>query len=124
MRTTTITRTTKETDISIELNIDGSKKIDINTGISFLDHMLTAFAFYAQWDLTITVKGDIDVDDHHTTEDVGIVLGQAVAKALGSKKGITRFASSVTPMDEALTQIVIDVSNRPCLVFNVDFTRE
>lgn len=124
MRTSTLERITKESSILIELNIDGSRKIDVNTSVPFLDHLLTLFAFYAGFDLSIKASGDIEVDDHHTVEDIGITLGLALKKALGEKKGITRYASAYTPMDEALSRVVIDISNRPFLVNDASFTRE
>lgn len=124
MRTSTQKRTTKETDITVVLNLDGTNDISVDTGIPFFDHMVTALAFYAGWDLTIEASGDLEIDDHHTVEDIGITLGLALKDALGEKVGITRFASALTPMDESLSQVVLDVSNRPMLVYNVDFTRE
>lgn len=124
MRKTNINRSTKETTIKLTLNLDDNQAITINTGIPFFDHMLTAFAYYAGIDLTIDAKGDIDVDDHHTVEDIGIVLGQALKEVLGDKKGITRFASNLTPMDESLARITLDISNRAYLVYNASFTRE
>jgi imidazoleglycerol-phosphate dehydratase len=124
MRTSTVTRTTKETNISITLELDGSRQISVDTGIPFFDHMVTALAFYAGWDLNIQATGDLEIDDHHTVEDVGIVLGRAFKEALGDKVGITRYASALTPMDESLSQVVVDVSNRPMLVYNAPFTRE
>lgn len=124
MRTSTIKRTTKETDIKLSLNLDGNRKISIDTPIPFFNHMLTAFAFYANIDLEITATGDTDIDDHHLVEDIGIVLGSAIKEALGDKVGITRFASTFTPMDEALSRVVIDISNRPMLVFDATFARE
>jgi imidazoleglycerol-phosphate dehydratase len=124
MREAKITRKTKETSISIALNLDGNQVISINSGIAFFDHMLTTFAYYAGIDLTIEANGDLDVDDHHTVEDIGIVLGQAIKEALGDKKGITRFASNLTPMDESLARVTIDISNRPYLVYNAPLTRE
>jgi imidazoleglycerol-phosphate dehydratase len=124
MRTSTVTRSTKETNISITLELDGSRVISIDTGIPFFDHMVTALAFYAGWDLDVQATGDLQIDDHHTVEDVGIVLGLAFKEALGDKVGITRFASELTPMDESLSQVVVDLSNRPMLVYNAPFTRE
>ncbi|MEC9485318.1 MAG: imidazoleglycerol-phosphate dehydratase HisB [Candidatus Izemoplasma sp.] len=124
MRQSSLNRQTKETDINATLKLDGSGKTKINTGIGFFDHMLTAFAFYAKIDLTIMVKGDLAVDDHHTVEDVGIVIGQLINKSLGDKNGIARFASTLTPMDDALADIALDISNRPYLTFNATFTRE
>ena len=119
MRTATITRTTKETDITLNLSLDGGE-VKVSTGIGFFDHMLTALAFYAGWGLELTVKGDLYVDGHHTVEDTGIVLGQALKEALGDKKGIRRFGSSFVPMDEALCFTALDFSNRPFLVFDAD----
>lgn len=119
MRTATITRTTKETDITLNLSLDGGE-VKVSTGIGFFDHMLTALAFYAGWGLELTVKGDLHVDGHHTVEDTGIVLGQALKEALGDKKGIRRFGSSFVPMDEALCFTALDFSNRPFLVFDAD----
>ncbi|QMS84782.1 imidazoleglycerol-phosphate dehydratase HisB [Candidatus Xianfuyuplasma coldseepsis] len=124
MRTSSLSRQTTETDISIQLNLDGSNNTNISTGIPFFDHMLTALAFYANWDINLTAKGDLTIDDHHTVEDIGIVLGTVFRQALGSKTGITRFADTFTPMDEALVQVVIDISNRPYLAFISPFKRE
>lgn len=118
-RTATITRQTKETDIRIEFNLDGSGEADIDTGIPFFDHMLTLFTAHGFFDLTVAGKGDIEVDFHHMVEDVGLVLGEALAKAMGAKKGIRRFGHAVTPMDETLSAVTIDLSNRPYLVFDV-----
>lgn len=117
MRTSSMTRTTKETDIALELCLDGGG-VQVSTGIGFFDHMLTALAFYAGWGLKLTVKGDLQVDGHHTVEDTGIVLGQALREALGDKKGIRRFGSAYVPMDEALCFTALDFSNRPYLVFD------
>jgi len=119
MRTASITRTTKETDIALELSLDGGE-VQVSTGIGFFDHMLTALAFYAGWGMKLTVKGDLQVDGHHTVEDTGIVLGQALREALGDKKGIRRFGSAYVPMDEALCFTALDFSNRPYLVFGAD----
>ncbi len=119
MRTASVTRTTKETDISLALSLDGGG-VEVSTGIGFFDHMLTALAFYAGWGLKLTVKGDLHVDGHHTVEDTGIVLGQALREALGDKKGIRRFGSAYVPMDEALCFTALDFSNRPYLVFDAD----
>ena len=119
MRTAAITRTTKETDITLRLSLDGGE-VKVSTGIGFFDHMLTALAFYAGWGLDLTVKGDLHVDGHHTVEDTGIVLGQALKEALGDKKGIRRFGSAFVPMDEALCFTALDFSNRPFLVFDAD----
>ena len=117
MRTASLSRTTKETDISLSLCLDGGE-VEVSTGIGFFDHMLTALAFYAGFGLRLEAKGDLHVDGHHTVEDVGIVLGQAFKEALGDKKGIRRFGSAFVPMDEALCLTVLDCSNRPFLVFN------
>lgn len=119
-----ITRTTKETDISVTLNLDGGGKADIDTGIGFFDHMLTALAVHGGFGLTISCKGDLNVDGHHSVEDVGICLGKAFSEALGDKSGIMRFGSAYVPMDEALGFCALDISNRPFLVFNVEFTNE
>lgn len=119
MRTASIQRTTKETDISLNLSLDGGE-VRVSTGIGFFDHMLTALAFYAGWGLKLTVKGDLEVDGHHTVEDTGIVLGQALKEALGDRKGIRRFGSAFVPMDEALCFTALDFSNRPFLVFDGD----
>lgn len=119
MRTASITRTTKETDITLNLCLDGGE-VQVATGIGFFDHMLTALAFYAGWGMKLTVKGDLQVDGHHTVEDTGIVLGQALREALSDKKGIRRFASAYVPMDEALCFTALDFSNRPYLVFDAD----
>ncbi len=123
MRTANLERNTKETEISVEVNIDGSGKADISTGIGFLDHMLEQVARHSLMDITLKAKGDLHVDQHHTVEDSGIALGQALTKALGDKKGITRFASVYLPMDEALTRVALDISGRPFLVWKVDLTR-
>ena len=124
MRKCKIERSTLETNISLELNIDGSGKSQINTGIGFLDHMLTLFAFHSEFDLKIQCEGDLHVDGHHTSEDIGIVLGQAFSTAIGDKKGIKRYASIFVPMDESLCRTALDISGRPYLVFEVDFMRE
>ncbi len=117
MRTASINRKTKETDIALVLSLDGGE-VEVHTGIGFFDHMLTALAFYAGWGLRLSVKGDLHVDGHHTVEDTGIVLGQAMKEALGDRKGIRRFASAFVPMDEALCFTALDFSNRPYLVFD------
>ena len=117
MRTASITRNTKETEIKLELSLDGGQ-VQVSTGIGFFDHMLTALAFYAGWGMSLTVKGDLQVDGHHTVEDTGIVLGQALREALGDKAGIRRFGSAYVPMDEALCFTALDLSNRPYLVFD------
>jgi imidazoleglycerol-phosphate dehydratase len=122
-RTATLTRTTSETDISLTLSLDGSGRSDIATGIGFLDHMLTALSRHGLFDLTIRAKGDLHIDFHHTTEDVGIVLGQAFAKALGDKRGIRRFGHAVIPMDETLVEAAVDISGRPFFAWDVTFDR-
>ncbi len=122
-RTATITRTTSETDITLTLDLDGTGKGDIATGIGFLDHMLTALTRHGLFDLTVRAKGDLHIDFHHTTEDVGIVLGQAFHRALGDKRGIRRFGHALIPMDETLAEAAIDVSGRPFLAWNVSFER-
>lgn len=124
MRCSTIKRKTNETDIIIDLNFDGEGKFAIETGIGFLDHMLGLFAKHGIFDLKISCLGDLDVDAHHTVEDVGIVLGQAMKQAFGDKEGINRYGNSSVPMDEALVSVSLDISNRPYLVFNVDFRSE
>ena len=111
-----IERTTKESDISVELNLDGTGIVDISTGVPFYDHMLTALGTHARFDLTVRAKGDIEIDVHHTVEDVGIVLGKAIHLALGDKHSIARFGDALVPLDEALVQAVVDVSGRPYLV--------
>jgi imidazoleglycerol-phosphate dehydratase len=122
-RIASITRTTTETDISLTLNLDGTGRADIASGIGFLDHMLTALTRHGLFDLTLRAKGDLHIDFHHTTEDVGIVLGQAFRKAIGDKRGITRFGHALIPMDETLAEAAIDISGRPFLVWNVEFVR-
>lgn len=119
MRTAHIVRKTKETEIDLALTLEGGS-VEVSTGIGFFDHMLTALAFYAGWGLVLTVKGDLHVDGHHTVEDTGIVLGQALREALGDRAGIRRFGSAYVPMDEALCRTVLDISNRPYLVFQTD----
>lgn len=119
MRKAEIRRTTKETDIDLKLSLDGGA-VKVSTGIGFFDHMLTALAFYAGWGFELTVKGDLEVDGHHSVEDTGIVLGQALKQALGDRKGIRRFGSAYVPMDEALGFTALDFSNRPFLVFDAD----
>ena len=121
MRKETIKRETAETKISLDLNIDGKGEFDINTGIPFFDHMMTLWARHGFFDLILKADGDIDVDLHHTIEDIGICLGKAVKKALGDKKGITRYGFNFLPMDETLCRSVIDLSNRPFLVYKADY---
>ena len=117
-------RTTKETDIALTLNLDGSGKADIDTGIGFFDHMLDGFSRHGMFDLNVRVKGDLIVDCHHTIEDTGIVLGTAIREAVGDKKGMKRFGSCILPMDETLVLCAIDLSGRPYLVFDGEFTTD
>ncbi|WP_366554803.1 imidazoleglycerol-phosphate dehydratase HisB [Aquibaculum sediminis] len=124
MRTASIARDTKETRISATINLDGSGQYDVQTGIGFLDHMLEQLARHSLIDITLRAEGDLHIDHHHTTEDTGIVLGQALAQALGERRGIQRYGSALIPMDETLTRVALDVSNRPYLVWKVDFTRD
>ena len=121
MRIGEIQRKTKETDISVFVKLDGEGKVNIDTGIGFFDHMLTAFGVHGGMDMEIECNGDLNVDGHHTVEDVGIVLGQAFAKALGDKSGIARYGTAFAPMDEALVMCSLDISGRPFLAFNADF---
>ena len=123
MRTGKVKRTTKETDIDVAVDLDGEGVSKIATGIGFLDHMLDLLARHARIDLTVNAKGDLHIDQHHTTEDVGIAIGQAVKQAMGDMKGITRYADVHVPMDEALTRVAIDISGRPFLVFKTKFNR-
>ena len=122
-RTATISRRTSETDIGLTLDLDGTGQAEIATGIGFLDHMLTALARHGMFDLSVRATGDLHIDFHHTTEDIGIVLGRAFAQALGEKRGICRFGQAVVPMDEALVEAVVDLSGRPFLAWNVAFER-
>lgn len=123
-RTYTLTRKTKETDILCTLNLDGKGLSDIDTGIPFFDHMLVSFSRYARFDLELKAKGDLEVDFHHTVEDVGIVLGSVLLKAIGDAKGIERFGAFLLPMDDALLRVVLDISGRPYLSYNVKFYEE
>lgn len=123
MRTATIKRKTKETDVEVSVNLDGTGVANIATGIGFFDHMLDLLARHSRIDLTVKAVGDLHIDYHHTTEDTGIALGQAVKQALGNMAGITRYAGVHMPMDETLTRVVIDISGRPFLVFKADFPR-
>jgi imidazoleglycerol-phosphate dehydratase len=123
-RSAQIKRTTSETDITVEIDLDGTGQSDIGTGVGFLDHMLTAFARHGSFDLTVDATGDLHIDDHHTTEDIGIVIGQAIAKALGDKAGVRRFGQSLLPMDEALVESAIDLSGRGFLAWDVTFLRD
>jgi imidazoleglycerol-phosphate dehydratase len=118
-RISDIERKTKETDVHLKLNIDGSGKCHVSTGIAFFDHMLTLFAVHGFFDLNLTARGDLEVDHHHTVEDVGLVLGDAFNQALGNKKGIQRYGHAATPMDDALSTVTVDLSNRPFLVYNI-----
>jgi len=120
-RVSRITRKTRETDIEVELNLDGTGRVDLATGIPFLDHMLHLFAAHGYFDLTVKAVGDLEVDQHHTVEDIGICLGQAFREALGEKSGVRRYGEARVPMDEALAQAVVDLSNRPFLYFDVRF---
>lgn len=124
MRTATIKRKTKETDIEVTVNLDGTGVSNIATGIGFFDHMLDLLARHSRIDLTVKAVGDLHIDYHHTTEDTGIALGQAVKQALGTMAGITRYAGVHMPMDETLSRVVIDISGRPFLVFRADFPRD
>lgn len=121
-RTAKISRETGETSVYVELDLDGTGKADIDVGIGFFEHMLNQIARHGLIDLKIKVKGDLEVDGHHAVEDLGIVLGEALRQALGDKAGITRYAESMVPLDEALSRTVLDISGRPYLVWNVDFT--
>ena len=124
MRTYEITRTTAETDISLSLNLDGTGKSTIDTGCGFLNHMLTLFASHGRFDLNVTCKGDTDVDDHHTVEDIGICLGEAFRQALGDKKGIFRYGQMILPMDEALIMTAVDISGRSYLGYGLEIPTE
>jgi imidazoleglycerol-phosphate dehydratase len=123
-RTATVVRKTKETDITVTVVLDGTGTSDIGTGIGFLDHMLDQLARHSLMDISVKAKGDLHIDYHHTTEDVGIALGQALAKALGDRAGIARYADVHLPMDETMTRVAVDVSGRPYLIWNVAFTRD
>jgi imidazoleglycerol-phosphate dehydratase len=124
MRSASVSRRTAETDVAVSIALDGTGKAEISTGVGFLDHMLELFARHGLFDLTVKVTGDLHVDQHHTVEDTGIALGQAILEALGDKKGITRYADIHMPMDETLTRIALDISGRPFLVFNATFPTE
>jgi imidazoleglycerol-phosphate dehydratase len=124
MRKASIKRTTKETSVEVAVDLDGEGRASIVTGIGFLDHMLDLLARHSRIDLDIKAKGDLHIDHHHTTEDVGIALGEAVKQALGDMKGITRYADVHVPMDEALTRVAVDISGRPFLVFSAEFVRD
>ena len=122
-RTARIERTTKETSIAVSVDLDGSGRYDVSTGIGFLDHMLEQLSRHSLIDITVRAKGDLHIDYHHTTEDTGIALGEAVSKALGERIGIVRYGEALIPMDETLTQIALDASNRPYLIWKVNFTK-
>lgn len=124
MRSGEVKRRTNETDISVKLSLDGTGKAEIATGVGFFDHMLDLFARHSLIDLAVTVKGDTHIDDHHSVEDAGIALGEALKQALGDKKGIRRYADVHLPMDETLTRVAVDVSGRPFLVFRTSFKAE
>jgi imidazoleglycerol-phosphate dehydratase len=124
MRSASVSRRTAETDVAVSIALDGAGKAEISTGVGFLDHMLELFARHGLFDLNVKVAGDLHVDQHHTTEDAGIALGQAILQALGDKKGITRYADIHLPMDETLTRVAVDISGRPFLVFRTTFPTE
>jgi len=117
-RSGTVKRKTAETDVTVELQLDGSGEVEITTGVGFLDHMLTLFGVHGFFNLSINARGDVEVDDHHTVEDVGICLGQAIAKSLGDRSGICRYGHAYVPMDETLVRVCVDVSNRPFLYYD------
>jgi imidazoleglycerol-phosphate dehydratase len=123
MRQASVERKTAETDISVELNVDGTGVYDVETGLGFLDHMLEQLSRHGLIDLKVRARGDLHIDGHHTTEDCGIVVGQAVAKALGERRGIRRYGSCLVPMDETLTRVALDISGRPYLIWKVQFSR-
>ena len=123
MRSAKVSRNTLETKISVGLNLDGSGKVELNTGLPFLEHMLDQIARHGLLDLEINAKGDLHIDAHHTVEDIGITLGQAFNQAVGDKKGLRRYGHAYVPLDEALSRVVLDISGRPGLVFNVEFVR-
>src|ERR1700757_2810709 len=123
MRTATVERKTRETEIAVSLDLDGSGDCDIETGIGFLDHMLESFGRHSMMDLKVRAEGDLHIDFHHTTEDTGIVIGQAVAKALGERAGIPRYGDALIPMDETLTRVALDASNRPYHIWKVAFSK-
>lgn len=122
-RIATVARKTKETDIEVSMNLDGSGTSDVQTGIGFLDHMLDQLAKHGLFDIKVRAKGDLHIDFHHTTEDVGLALGEALSKALGDRKGIRRYGAAIIPMDETRTDVALDASNRPYLIWKVQFTR-
>lgn len=122
-RTATVERKTKETQIAVTVNLDGTGEYQVSTGIGFLDHMLEQLSRHSLMDLKVTAKGDLHIDMHHTTEDTGIAIGEAVAKALGDRKGITRYAHAYSPMDETLSRVALDISGRPYFVWKVEFSK-
>jgi len=124
MRQASVTRNTKETQITATINVDGSGQYDIKTGIGFFDHMLEQLSRHGLIDITLKAQGDLHIDYHHTVEDTGYVIGEAIAKALGDRRGITRYGHAYIPMDETLSRVSLDISGRPYLVWNVDFTRD
>jgi len=124
MRTATITRATSETDIAVTVNLDGTGSYSIDTGIGFFDHMLEQLARHSLIDLEVRTNGDLHIDQHHTVEDTAIAIGQAMAEALGDKRGIRRYGDALSPMDETLTRVALDISGRPWLVWNTDFTQK
>jgi imidazoleglycerol-phosphate dehydratase len=123
MRSAKVSRNTLETKISVEVNLDGTGKVKLDTGVPFLEHMLDQIARHGLLDLEINAKGDLHIDAHHTVEDIGITLGQAFTQAIGDKKGLRRYGHAYVPLDEALSRVVLDISGRPGLVFNADFVR-
>lgn len=122
-RKATVSRNTLETQITVSVNLDGTGQVEFDTGVPFLEHMLDQIARHGMIDISVTAKGDLHIDAHHTVEDIGITLGQAFAEAVGDKKGILRYGHAYVPLDEALSRVVVDFSGRPGLVFNVPFTR-
>ncbi|MBI3803944.1 MAG: imidazoleglycerol-phosphate dehydratase HisB [Nitrospirae bacterium] len=124
MRNGVVTRETKETAITLQVDLDGSGKYQVETPFPFLNHMLSAFAKHGYFDLTVKAKGDVEIDDHHTVEDIGIVLGEALAKAWGEKRGIRRFGHAAIPLDEALAEVTVDLSGRPYLVYHVQMPKK
>ena len=123
MRECKVARKTKETDIEVSVNLDGTGKYDVETGVGFLDHMMEQLSRHSLMDLTVRAKGDLHIDYHHTTEDIGIAIGEAVHQALGDRCGIVRFATATIPMDETLSRVSIDISDRPYLIWKVEFSK-
>ncbi len=124
MRSATLERKTSETSIDVTVELDGEGRYEIDTGLGFLDHMLAQLSRHSLIDIRLKAEGDLHIDGHHTTEDTGIALGQAVSQALGERKGIVRYGDALIPMDETLTRVALDISNRPYLIWKVDFTRD